>query len=109
MIEDIDFLVSAVMYNTSEIKIKKVLAHEKKDQYGVGYPFEETRKHMLKKIKDGKCYYTLVQQEGTAFEYNVGDKIKNVEIESEIYLRTDDRKEKKDHLGGLQRLKDLPY
>ncbi len=109
MIEDIDYLVSAVKYESSDVKIKKVLSHEKKDQYGVGYPFEETRKHMLKKIKNGKCYYTLVQDEGTGFEYNVGKEIKMVDIESETYLRIDDKKEKKDHLGGLQRLRDLPY
>ncbi len=109
MIEDIDYLVSAVMYDPSDIKIKKVLSHEKKDQYGVGYPFEETRKHMLKKIEDDICYYTLVQDENTPFEYNVGEEIKEVEIESETYLRTDDRKERKDYLGELQRLKELPY
>ncbi len=109
MIEDIDYLVSAVMYDESDIKVKKVLSHEKKDQYGVGYPFEETRKHMLKKIENGKCYYTLVQQEDTTFEYNVGEKIKKIDIDSEIYLRTDDKKEKRDYLGKLQRLRDLPY
>ncbi len=109
MIEDIDYLVSAVMYDELDVKVKKVLTHEKKDQYGVGYPFEERRKQLLKKIDDGKCYFTLVQQENTAFEYNVGDEIKKVEIESETYLRTDSRKEKKDYLGGLQRLRDLSY
>lgn len=109
MIEDIDYLVSAVMYDPSDVKIKKVLSHEKKNQYGVGYPFEETRKHMIKKIEDGACYYTLAQYENTPFEYNVGEEIKTVEIGSETYLRTDDVKEKRDHLGGLQRLKELPY
>ncbi|MBS3782686.1 MAG: hypothetical protein KGY66_05165 [Candidatus Thermoplasmatota archaeon] len=109
MIEDIDYLVSAVMYGPSDIKVKKVLTHEKKDQYGVGYPFEETRNQLLKKIEDGKCYYTLVKQEDTSFEYNVGEEIKKIDIDSEAYLRTDDRKEKKDYLGGLQRLQDLPY
>ena len=109
MIEDIDYLVSAVMYDPSEFKIKKVLSHKRKDQYGVGYPFEERRKQLLKKIGNGRCYYTLVQRENTGFEYNVGNEIKKVEIDSETYLRTDDREEKKDYLGGLQRLRDLPY
>lgn len=109
MIEDIDYLVSAVMYDPSDIKIKKVLSHEKKDQYGVGYPFEESRKQLLKKIEKGTSYYTLVQEEDTGFEYNVGEEIKKVEVDSEIFLRTDDMEEKKDHLGGLQRLRDLPY
>jgi len=109
MIEDIDYFVSAVMYDPSDVKIKRALSHEKKDQYGVGYPFEETRKHMLKKIKNGKCYYTLVQEEGTGFEYNIGEEINIIDLESDIYLRIDDKKEKRDYLGGLQRLRDLPY
>ncbi len=109
MIEDIDYLVSAVMYDPSDVKIKKVLSHEKKDEYGVGYPFEERRNQLLKKIKKGMCYYTLIQRENTGFEYNVGEEIKRVELDSEIFLRTDDREEKKDHLGNLKRLRDPPY
>jgi len=109
MIEEIDYLVSAVMYDPSDVRIKKVLSHEKKDQYGVGHPFEERRKQLIKKVEKGVCYYTLVQEEDTDFEYNVGEEIKMVEVDGEIFLRTDDREEKKDHLGGLQRLRDLPY
>ncbi len=108
MIEDIDYLVSAVMYDPSDTKIKKLLVHEKKDQYGVGYPYEETRKHALQKIEDGRSYYTLVQEPESGFEYNVGEKINKVEIDSKSYLRIDERREKKDYLGGLKRLRDLP-
>ncbi len=107
MIDDIDFLVSAVMYDPSDTKIKKLLVHEKKDDYGVGYPFEETRKNVIKKMEKGKRYYTLVQELDTSFEYNVGEEIKKIEIDSEVYLRTDEVEEKQDDLGGLQRLRDL--
>lgn len=109
MIEDIDYLVSAVMYDPSDTRIKKLLVHEKKDQYGVGYPFEETRNNVLKKMDKGKNYYTLVQEYETSFEYNVGEKIRQVEIGSDIYLRTDDREEERDYLGDLQRLEDLSF
>ncbi|MFP4142870.1 MAG: hypothetical protein ACLFSM_07115 [Thermoplasmata archaeon] len=109
MIEDIDYLVSAVMYGPSDRKIKKLLVHEKKDQYGVGYPYEETRNSVIKKMEKGKSYYTLVQNFETSFEYNVGEKIKKVEIGSEIYLRTDEREEERDHLDDLQRLEDRSF
>lgn len=107
MIEDIDYLISAVSYNQSDGKIKKVLTHEKKDQYGVGYPFEETREQVLKKMEKGKSYYTLIKGQNTPFEYDVGDKIEKVEIESEIYLRTDERQKKKDFLGGTQSIEEF--
>ncbi len=109
MIEDIDYLVSAVEYDPSDDKIKKVLTHEKKGEVGVGYPFEETRDHLLKKINEGKTYYTLVKEEESSFEYNLGEEIQKVEVDSDTFLRTDGENKKKDKLADLQPLGQMGY
>lgn len=107
MIEDIDYLISAVEYDPSDGKIKRVLTHEKKGEQGVGYPFEETRKHLLKKIEDGENYYTLVKDQESSFEYNLGEKVQKVEVDSEIFLRTDGEEEKRDLFEDLQPLSQM--
>ncbi len=108
MIEDIDYLISAVSYKPSDNKVKKVLAHKRKDKYGVGYPYEETRAQLLKKMERGKTYYTLVKGQNTPYDYDVGDQVKRIEVDSETFLRTDDKEEKADFLAGTEILEE-PY
>ena len=100
MIEKIDFLISGVKY-TEEGIIEKVSVHEKKDEYGVGYPYEESRKEVVDKIKDGYKYFTLVFDGETKFDYTVGDEVELVEIEGDEYLRVDDEEEKNDNLDAV--------
>lgn len=100
MIEEIDFLISGVKY-TEEGMIERVSVHEKMDEYGVGYPYEESRKEVVDKIKDGDKYFTLVFDGETKFDYTVGDEIELIEIDGNEYLRVDDEKEEKDNLGAV--------
>ncbi len=100
MIDKIDFLISGVKYNDEGI-IERVSVHEKMDDYGVGYPYEESREDVVKKIRDGNNYFTLVFDGETKFDYTVGDEIELIEIDGEEYLRVDDEKEEKDNLGAV--------
>jgi len=100
MINKIDFLISGVKYNDEGI-IQRVSVHEKMDDYGVGYPYEESREDVVKKIRDGNHYFTLVFDGETKFDYTVGDEVKLVEIEGEDYLRIDEIEDKNDNLGSV--------
>lgn len=100
MIEEIDFLISGVKYDDEGI-IERVSVHEKMDDYGVGYPYEESRKEVIENIKEGDKYFTLIFDGETKFDYTVGDEVELVEIEGEQYLRIDDIKDKNDNLGAV--------
>ncbi|MFP4051460.1 MAG: DUF3892 domain-containing protein [Thermoplasmata archaeon] len=100
MIEEIDFLISGVKYDDEGI-IERVSVHEKMDDYGVGYPYEESREEVIEKMKEGNKYFTLVFDGETKFDYTVGDEVGLVEIEGEQYLRIDDIKDKNDNLGAV--------
>ena len=102
MIEDIDYLISSVEYDSDNKMIDKVRTHEKQDEYGVGYPYAEHRKQLLNNLKEGKSYYTLVQQEGSEFDYNVGEKVVIVEIQGNEYIRIDKERNEKNYLGDVK-------
>lgn len=101
MIEDIDYLVSSVKYDEDNVKIDKVRTHEKQGEYGVGFPYTEPRDRLISNIKEGNCYYTLVQQEEGDFDYQIGKELKVIEIGGKEFVRVDDRSEKRDYLGDV--------
>lgn len=108
-LENIDYFVSAVKYDISDTKIKRVTTHEKKDQYGVGNPYEEAREDLVESIKKGAVYYTLVKNSDGEFDYNVGKKIEMIEVDGEDFLRTDSKEMNEDFLEDLQKINRLDF
>ena len=106
MMEEIDFLISGVKYDKDGI-IEKVSVHEKVDKYGVGYPFEESRKDGVRKIKDGKSYFTLTPSGEGKFDYTVDEKIELIDVDGKEYIRIDDQKKNSDELGDVTSVSDI--
>ena len=105
MIDEIDFLISGVKYDEEGI-IDKVSVHEKMDDYGVGYPYEESRQEMIQNMDEGNKYFTLVFSDEGKFDYTVGEEIKLVDVDGEKYLRVDGE-EPRDSLGPVTKVSDI--
>lgn len=106
MMDEIDFLISGVKYGPDGM-IEKVSVHEKVDKYGVGYPFEENREDVVRKIKEGNNYFTLTPSGEGKFDYTVDEEIKLIEVDGREYIRIDDRKETSDELGDVTSVSDI--
>ena len=106
MIDEIDFLISGVKYDEDGL-IERVSVHEKKDDYGVSYPYEENREDVIENMKDGKKYFTLEFSEEGKFDYTVGSEIEIIDIDGNIYLRVDDQEEAGDNLGAVTSVSEI--
>ncbi len=93
-----DFGISAVRYNEERTHIEKVLIHEDKGET-IGSGATKTRGLVVKEIKDGKTYTTILKTDKG--EWRKGQDVHIIEVDNEEYLRTDANETGTDNLENL--------
>ncbi len=98
MVKWADFGISAVRYNEERTNIEKVFIHEDKGET-IGPGATKTRRLIVREIKDGKRYATILKT--NKGEWEKGQDVNIIEVNNEEYLRTDVNETGADNLENL--------
>lgn len=92
-----DYGISAVRYNTSHTHIDRVRAHQDNgDTIGVGTEYD--RATIVKAIKDGVTFVTIVSSGGN---WQKGQPVYIIKVNGVEYIKTVDNGQARDNLENL--------
>ena len=93
-----DLLISAVRYNADKTRIEGVRVRKDLGDK-IGPANESTRAAVVKNIKNGVSYMTILK--GKDGKWNKGQEVHIIKVKNEEFIRTDKNAVASDNLGNL--------